>query len=67
MMQVSYFKHAKRHSFHVMFFEDQYVPVQRNIYIYIMILYSFGSDVRSRSFSQQSNGYGPGQNRDPKN
>lgn len=36
-------------------------------YIYIMILYSFGSDVRSRSFSQQSNGYGPGQNRDPKN
>ena len=65
MMQVSYFKHAKRHSFHVMFFEDQYVPVQRNIYI--MILYSFGSDVRSRSFSQQSNGYGPGQNRDPKN
>ena len=44
--------------------------LSKGIYIYIYIYYydiihSFGSDVRSRSFSQQSNGYGPGQNRGP--
>ena len=66
-MQVSYFKHAKRHSFHVMFFEDQYVPVQRNIYI-IMILYILLAQM-SEVGAFHSNQMGMGQVKigDPKN